>query len=223
MKVSKEANAIGDAANNLGSRLKSSFSISGWKAASAEAAEVAAERTARVASRNSGLGSKALRGLGSMVTYPFRVAGSIAGSTVEAGASAGVKTGLWAAEQPVALAMKPVKWSLNAVAKGFERYPRLAPVASVAAATLGGLHLISRHNAKKAEAHYEYAQQMQAMQMMQAQAAAQQQTPVSYKNSASQADVDARIAADRAAGAAPTSQTAALASRQAAAAAAPAV
>lgn len=112
------------------------------------------------------------------------------------------RAGFWVVEQPIALLMKPVKWISGAAAKR----PITAAVigAGAVAAAIGNSMARNKAGALQAQAD-----------TMEAMAAAQAAAPqVSYMNSASYADVQAKIDADRAAGMAPGSQAEALAARQ---------
>ncbi len=127
--------------------------------------------------------------IGSAIATPFK-----------ATAKTSAKAGLWVVEQPVALAIKPFKWASQGLGTVFTRAPLLATGATAVAALVGIGSWWSRH--KAANLQNEYMMQAMAAQQMQATQAPQQ----SWKNSASQADVDARIAADRAAQAAQMGQ-----------------
>lgn len=119
---------------------------------------------------------------------------------------------VWTAKAGVALLKIPVDLGLRAgnfvvdnSAQIIKKNPKTAIIGGAAVAAFAGSRWLAKRNAQQ------LAVQADMVDQLQAQAAA----PVSYMNSASQADVDARIAADRAAGTAASSQTAALAARQA--------
>lgn len=116
------------------------------------------------------------------------------------------RAGVWIVEQPVGLAMKPVRWTLNGGASLFSHFPKAAPVAAVLGAAVAGGTWFAKRDSKKLEAQGEAIQQMQMAQAMADQP--------SYMNSASQMDVDARIAADRASGVTGASQEELLAARR---------
>jgi len=96
---------------------------------------------------------------------------------------------VWLVELPVTIfLLKPVKWALNLGTVAFTKFPRATPVLAIAAGAAGIASWMDKQNGARMQAQNEALQQMQA---------AQTQPAVSYMNSASQADVDARIAADR--------------------------
>jgi hypothetical protein len=99
-------------------------------------------------------------------------------------------------EQPIALAMKPVRWTLNGGAQLFSHFPKAAPIALILGGAVAGGSWFANRQSKELQSQGEAIAQMQAMQ---AQASAGQPMQ-SYMNSASQADVDARMAFDRAQG-----------------------
>ncbi|MES2984098.1 MAG: hypothetical protein V4735_02800 [Pseudomonadota bacterium] len=105
---------------------------------------------------------------------------------------ASARAGAWVVEQPIALAMKPVKWALNGTAGFYTKFPRLAPIATVGAAAVAAGSWLSNRKGVALQQQFEG----QAMAAQAAGFAPQQ----SYMNSASQVDVDARIAADKANG-----------------------
>lgn len=127
---------------------------------------------------------------------------------------AGFRFGMSILEVPVTFAMKPVKLATQGLSKVFTKSPGVALAGTVVIGAVGVAKMVGRHNSRKMQEKHAAPGEMLA-----AQAAA----PVSYMNSASQADVDARVAADRAAGTSPDGQAAALAARQSAASASPAV
>jgi hypothetical protein len=132
-----------------------------------------------------------------------------------------MRAGYKVVEFPFAVAMKPINGMVHGLGNFVKGSPRTTLVLGTAALVAGIVHVFSKNSSQKLQAQSEAVEQLQAMQ---AQAAMQQASyPISYMNSASQADVDAKIAADRAAGTAPTSQTAAVAARQTAPEASPAV
>lgn len=113
------------------------------------------------------------------------------GSAIKSGAGKLLGVGVWIAEQPVALAMKPVRWVVNGGTKLFTHFPKAAPVGVVLAGAAAGGTWLANRNSKNLQAQSDMLAQMQM---------AQAQPAMSYMNSASQADVDARIAFDRAQG-----------------------
>lgn len=116
------------------------------------------------------------------------------------------RAGVWIVEQPVGLAMKPVRWTLGAGASAFSHFPKAAPVAAVLGTAVAGGTWFANRESKKLQQQGEAIQQMQMAQAMADQP--------SYMNSASQVDVDARIAADRASGVTGASQEELLAARR---------
>lgn len=101
------------------------------------------------------------------------------------------RAGVWIVEQPIGLAMKPVRWTLGAGASAFSHFPKAAPVVAVLGTAVAGGTWFANRESKKLQQQGEAIQQMQMAQAM----AAQPQ----YMNNpeASQAFVDARMAADR--------------------------
>ncbi|MDX2094666.1 MAG: hypothetical protein SFW64_01810 [Alphaproteobacteria bacterium] len=169
MRVANETSKIGGALDRLGGALKNSFTPKGWEAAakaSEQAAKAGAEAVPEVAAG----------GVGRILAAPFRGAG---------------KAGIWLVEQPVALIMKPVKWSLNGVAATFEKFPRAAPVVAVGAALLSAGSWLSHRKSQNLE-----AQAIAQMQALEAQQAAQP----SYMNSVSPAEMAAMNARMQAGG-----------------------
>lgn len=120
------------------------------------------------------------------------------------------RAGVWVVEQPVALALKPVKWTSKGLGAAFTKAPLLSSLVVAGTAAVGVGSWVANRNGKAMQAQSEAIQQMQAMQAAQMQA-----SQPSYKNSASQAEVDARIAADREQGVAGSSKAeAVMAARQ---------
>lgn len=104
--------------------------------------------------------------------------------------------------------LKPAKYILNGGAAPFEHFPKAAPVGVVLAGAAAGGSWLANRNSQNLQAQSDMLAQMQM---------AQAQPMQSYMNSASQADVDARIAYDRAngvAGAAGSRADAVMAARQ---------
>ncbi len=130
------------------------------------------------------------------------------GAAIKGGAGKLLGVGVWIAEQPIALAMKPVRWVVNGGTKLFTHFPKAAPVGVVLAGAAAGGSWLANRKSQNLQAQSDMLAQMQM---------AQAQPMQSYMNSASQADVDARIASDRAngvAGAAGSRADAVMAARQ---------
>ncbi len=124
-------------------------------------------------------------GIGNLLTLPFRAAFSAGRVLVEA---------------PIAVViLKPIKAVIGGVASFYEKSPRAAAVVTGGVAVAAISNKLSRNRAASLQEN-----------LLASQAMAEQAQQPSYMNSASQADVDARIAADRANGVAPDGQAAAV-------------
>jgi hypothetical protein len=112
--------------------------------------------------------------------------------------------GLKVADWSLGVLAKPIAWVAAAPGAVFRTFPTAAPIATVGIIATGIGTWFARRRSNALQQDFADAQ-MQAM-------AAQAGQP-SYMNSASQAEVDARIAADRAAGVAATTHVDAAAAR----------
>jgi hypothetical protein len=140
------------------------------------------------------------KGLGTNAAEAFK---TLAGTGKTTGSTA-AKLALY----PVRAAVKVARWPVALGSAAFKHAPNISAIATIGAAVIGVSSLIRNRSEKNTrQAAMNELQTLQQMQAVQAQA------PVSYMNSASQADVDARIAADRANGTGPASQTESLATR----------
>ena len=111
------------------------------------------------------------------------------GAAIKGGAGKLLGIGVWIAEQPVALAMKPIRWVVSGGTKLFTHFPKAAPVGVVLAGAAAGGTWLANRNSQNLQAQSDMLAQMQMAQP-------------SYMNNpeASQAFIDARMAADRAQG-----------------------
>lgn len=126
----------------------------------------------------------------------------------------------WTVGKPLQLGLKTIDWTAGVLAKPvawvaaapgavFRTFPTAAPIVTVLGGVIGIGSWITHRRSAAMMNQYAQAQEA-AIQAAAAQEAmaSQAQGPVSYKNSASQAEVDARIAQDRADGKAPASHAA---------------
>jgi len=112
--------------------------------------------------------------------------------------------GLKVVDWSLGVLAKPVAWLAAAPGAAFRAFPNASVIATVAIPVIAAGTWFARRKSRALEQNFADAQ-TQAMAT---------QTQGMYTNSASQADVDARIAADVASGVAPAGQAAAVSARQ---------